>query len=456
MPRVCSELMGISVTRVACGAKHCAAVSDLGGLYTWGDGECGQLGHGDKRSLKMRRPVMFARRAGGGDARTLRGGGVQCAVRGYKGVECAGVACGRAHTIAVDRDGVLYAFGSDNFGQCGLGPRPRPAGTRGDGGDDADDDADCVLDPRDAMGCVTSPTALAPPPVTPVTSVTAAADARPAWSVVACGEAHSVALTTRGVPFSWGSAEDGRLGVCTEASWPAARAETVVCAPRCVTLGAAPAVMVDTGDAFTAFVDRDGGLWGCGANWRGQLGLDPSIDEVITPTPLLAHVGEGVMSVACGADHMAAIDYSGRLWTWGGHGVNGGGTTSGTTSVPTRVELPADDVDDAAHGDGAACVLVACGAGVTIAVSDGGGAYTWGNGRGGRLGLADGELSHDTPQRLEALSTPSVRVMAVACGKGVSAGLDEAPAVLTLAEPEAPEAFSEQFNRFFRESHELG
>ena len=43
----------------------------------------------------------------------------------------------------------------------------------------------------------------------------------------------------------------------------------------------------------------------------------------------------------------------------------------------------------------------------------------------------------------------------MACGKGVSAdldaGLDAGPTVLTLAAPEAVDALSEQFGRFYRE-----
>ena len=71
-------------------------------------------------------------------------------------------------------------------------------------------------------------------------------------------------------------------------------------------------------------------------------------------------------------------------------------------------------------------------------------------GSGGRLGLDDGGQSHDAPRPLPSLSTPAVRLQAVACGKGVSDDLDEGPAVLTLAAPEAPEALSEQFGRFYR------
>ena len=45
-----------------------------------------------------------------------------------------------------------------------------------------------------------------------------------------------------------------------------------------------------------------------------------------------------------------------------------------------------------------------------------------------------------------------MRTQFAACGKFSSDELDEAPTVLVLAAPEAPEAFSDQFGRFYRES----
>ena len=399
VPRYLDDLMGIAVVHIACGAAHCAVVADTGMLYTWGDGSSGQLGHGDKRSFKRRRPVLFA-----------------AAAR----VQCAGVACGRAHTIAVDRDGVLYGFGSDKHGQLGLGPR----GGSADGEDHF----------RDAMGCVVSPAALGAPP-----SPADGAEAGLAWSVVACGEAHSLALCTKGGAYAWGNAEDGRLGL--PLGGRGSIDDAVVSAPRRLTLGGAPAVMVDVGNDFSAILDGDGRLWGCGANWKGQLGLDPNMDEYLEPTRMLAQLEDDltVESVACGADHIAAIDALGRLWVWGG--VFG----ESPTVVPLRDPESATD-----GGEGDECVLVACGASVTVAVSESGVAYSWGSGGGGRLGLGDGGKSHDTPQPLRALSTPSVRVQAVACGKGVSDEEDLAPGVLSLVTPEAPEALSEQFGRFLR------
>jgi alpha-tubulin suppressor-like RCC1 family protein len=51
VPRAVQALAGVSVTRVTCGHLHAAAVTSVGSIFTWGDGEFGKLGHGDECHL---------------------------------------------------------------------------------------------------------------------------------------------------------------------------------------------------------------------------------------------------------------------------------------------------------------------------------------------------------------------------------------------------------------------
>ncbi|XP_071971425.1 RCC1 domain-containing protein 1 [Engystomops pustulosus] len=46
-------------TKVSCGSRHTAAVTRCGGLYTWGWGKYGQLGHGDTKTLDQPKRVEF-------------------------------------------------------------------------------------------------------------------------------------------------------------------------------------------------------------------------------------------------------------------------------------------------------------------------------------------------------------------------------------------------------------
>ena len=47
-------LSQVRVIGVKAGGEHSLAVTDSGGLYSWGNGDIGQLGHGDSRQQSAR------------------------------------------------------------------------------------------------------------------------------------------------------------------------------------------------------------------------------------------------------------------------------------------------------------------------------------------------------------------------------------------------------------------
>ena len=216
-----------------------------------------------------------------------------------------------------------------------------------------------------------------------------------------------------------------------------------MCWPARVTVEA-PIQQVACGDHFTALLSRDGALFGCGANWSAQLGLEPSVEMRASPVRLLSEqaVG-GVAQLACGADHMAAIDGAGRLWVWGGRC----GASPARVDLPRTATLGAEGERGGERGGegggeggggrrrgrrrggegggerrrrgrgrrrgwrrgrwrrrrrgrwlgegGGGVALVACGAECTLAVSGEGECFVWGNGEHGRLGLGEHEREHD-------------------------------------------------------------
>ena len=46
-PKMIEALQGKHVRDIACGSGYSAAITSNGELYTWGEGQRGQLGHGD-------------------------------------------------------------------------------------------------------------------------------------------------------------------------------------------------------------------------------------------------------------------------------------------------------------------------------------------------------------------------------------------------------------------------
>lgn len=57
IPKVIGQLDGMHVSSISCGPWHTAVVTSSGKLFTFGDGTFGALGHGDCRSAKMPREV---------------------------------------------------------------------------------------------------------------------------------------------------------------------------------------------------------------------------------------------------------------------------------------------------------------------------------------------------------------------------------------------------------------
>uniref|UniRef100_A0A8C1Q3Y0 HECT and RLD domain containing E3 ubiquitin protein ligase 3 n=1 Tax=Cyprinus carpio TaxID=7962 RepID=A0A8C1Q3Y0_CYPCA len=99
------------VVYISCGEEHTAALTKEGGLFTFGNGSRGQLGHDSTRNEPLPRRVME-----------------------LMGTEVSQIACGRHHTLAfVPSTGLVYAFGCNTQGQLGTGLRgnaksPLPVG----------------------------------------------------------------------------------------------------------------------------------------------------------------------------------------------------------------------------------------------------------------------------------------------------------------------------------------
>jgi len=93
----------VKIVRVSCGEYHAAAISENGEVYTWGLGSLGQLGH---RSLQSGDKELIPRR-----------------VVALEGIVTRDVSCGGVHSCAVTEGGALYAWGGGHVGQLGLGPQ---------------------------------------------------------------------------------------------------------------------------------------------------------------------------------------------------------------------------------------------------------------------------------------------------------------------------------------------
>lgn len=104
VPVAVSSLVDKEITEVSCGGFHSAAISKLGELFTWGGGEHGQLGHGDK--LNKTTP---------------------CEVLELHGLILIQITCGWSHTVSLTDTGAVYTWGNGDHGKLGHGDTLRIA-----------------------------------------------------------------------------------------------------------------------------------------------------------------------------------------------------------------------------------------------------------------------------------------------------------------------------------------
>lgn len=187
--------------------------------------------------------------------------------------DTVGVSAGLVHTLAVRRDGTLWATGWNALGTLGIG-------TTND-----------------------SPTFV---PVPGMTGVKAAA----------AGAYHSLAVKSDGTVWAWGWNPYGQLGDGTT---------TTRLSPVRVP-GLTGVVAVAVGIYHSVAVKADGTVWTWGSNGVGQLGLGHTVDQ---RRPAMVPGLGSVRSVAAGAHHTLAATSGGNLITWGWNatGQLGDGTT---------------------------------------------------------------------------------------------------------------------------------
>lgn len=103
-PAVISKLEGHHVIEVAAGALHSVAISGTGETFSWGDNNHNQLGF-PKDDFILRNNAVFEPRL----------------VPKLIGLQAAAVTCGAGHTLVLMENGSVYGFGMNAQGQLGLG-----------------------------------------------------------------------------------------------------------------------------------------------------------------------------------------------------------------------------------------------------------------------------------------------------------------------------------------------
>uniref|UniRef100_A0A3P9BK00 E3 ubiquitin-protein ligase HERC2 n=1 Tax=Maylandia zebra TaxID=106582 RepID=A0A3P9BK00_9CICH len=211
---------------------------------------------------------------------------------------------------------------------------------------------------------------------------------------------HYLALSSNGEVFSWGCGDGGRLGHGDT---------TYLEEPKMIgTFNGKQAgkhvVHIACGSTYSAAITADGELYTWGRGNYGRLGHGSSEDQT-TPMVVTAFKGLKVVDVACGSGdaQTLAVTENGQVWSWGDgdYGKLGRGGSDGC-KTPKLVEK-LQDLD---------IVKVCCGSQFSVALTKDGQVYTWGKGDNQRLGHGTDEHVR-YPKLLDSLQGKKVVDVAV-------------------------------------------
>ena len=202
------------------------------------------------------------------------------------------IAAGRSQALALRSDGSVWSWGTNEFGEMGIG---------------------------------SSTGSSFPVRIIGVTNVAG----------IAAGWQHSLAVETNGTVWAWGDNSYGQLGKTSLSN-------SLV--PVLVT-GITNAVEVSGGEDFSLALLANGRVVAWGTNDYYQLGTNNGLK--VAYQPILVAGLSNVVKVAAGGEYAVALDASGvlRCWGYGGDGEIGNGQTN---NIPTPVSVLSNVVDIAA------------------------------------------------------------------------------------------------------------
>ncbi|MFZ5875057.1 MAG: hypothetical protein ACOYXU_01490 [Nitrospirota bacterium] len=330
---------GLTWLAVSAGAGHTAAIRADGRIFTWGDNSFGQLGRalGDNGEQCSQTPAPCGSETPGEIPQFL----------GFD--PWVAVTAGAFHTVAITRNGELWAWGANDYGQLGIAP---------------------------THVCTTVSPCIEPMPVQVQDNI-----GREGWLHVAAGGDHTLGIKRLVIRdaggyvvaepetlWAWGRNNAGQVGDGTQTDRSVPTQISDLSGWLSVQAGG------EHSYAFmrsTAAPTGSSEVWRWGSNDAGQLDIGPY------PGPMTpVHVDSVFWKSAWGGGfHSAGIMADGTLWTWGLN--NAGQLGNGTTG---------DRLIKVQIGIGSQWATAAGGYYHTLAVRSDGTLWAWGNNLDGQLG----------------------------------------------------------------------
>lgn len=229
---------------VAAGTTHSLALQADGTVLFWGDNQQGQFGAYTAGNWDVtRNPLMIS---------------------GLSNITAIATSPGAKHSLALDKDKNVWAWGKNDFGQLGLG------------------------------AAVTSVTLTQVPGLPKITAI-------------ATGNQHSLALDENGNVWGWGHNDGGQI---------IPNNSSTVLIPTQVN-GLPKIKAIAAGYKYSIALAEDGTVWGWGSNNYNVLGFNDMYAK--SQGPLQITGLPSITTIAAGVYHNLAITGAGEVWGWGTH-----------------------------------------------------------------------------------------------------------------------------------------
>ncbi len=330
---------------LAAGDAFSVALLADGTLRSWGFGALGRLGDGSAGSTGRASPGPVINL---GDIVAIDAGG--------------------GSTLALRRNGEVWGWGNNAYGQLGGG----------------------------STGVAATPTRFIG---------TAALRGVRAVSMSAL---HSLVLRDDGRIEAAGSNRFGELGNAAVLQSTSTAVE-VTLSP-----GMKPIVAIAAGDGFSVALDEDGGVWTWGTMFGGPLGNVVISARSDAPQRVLGI--DPVQRIAAGPSHVLAVGRDGQLWSWGNNysfGMLGRGDVGDFDAAPGRITLAGP------------IVAIAAGTLYSLALHADGSVFTWGSNTYGELGSGSlAPTARNTPGLALSLPGGIKAIAAGALGHALALGPD--------------------------------
>lgn len=238
-PKLIESLSGIGIVDIACGSAHSACITSSGHVLTWGKGRYGRLGHGDSEDQLRPKTVE--------------------ALLCYRAVD---IACGSgdAQTLCITDDDNVWSWGDGDYGKLGRG-----------GSDGCK--VPMKIESLSGLGV----------------------------TKVECGSQFSVALTKSGAVYTFGKGDYHRLGH--------GNTDHVRRPKKIAALQGKKIISISTGSLHCVACSDSGEVFTWGDNDEGQLG-DGTVSAIQRPRLVTALQGKHIVKVTCGSAHTLALSTS--------------------------------------------------------------------------------------------------------------------------------------------------